>query len=78
MTTTVNGESPLAGLGPAEITLQVGLEQGDVGALEDRLSGVLERSPLGTDLGVQISLQTPRVIRYRIFSGVRPEVDRVS
>lgn len=77
MSAAVDGEPPLAGLGPAEVALEVGLEEGDVGALEDGLGGVLEGGPLRADLRVEVALEAPRVVGERVVRRVGAEVDRV-
>lgn len=73
----MDSKPPLPCLGPAEVALEVGLEEGDVGGLEDGLGGVLEGGPLRADGRVEVALEAPRVVRQRVVRRVGPEVDRV-
>lgn len=77
MAAPVHGEPPLARVGPAEVPLQVGLEEGDVGALGDGLGRVPEGGPLRADLRVEVALEAPRVVRQGVAGRVGAEVHRV-
>ena len=77
VTTTMDGHAQVGSLRIPPIRLQDGLEDLDIGRVEDGVGGVPQRRPLGADGRVEVALEAARVVLERVAHARRAEVDGV-